>query len=144
MQTTNSSCFYYPPKNVKSAKILLVPPKMQINYDAIQQFIFSNIAIAISAFSLLLFVKLQLLIVFASFLVSIHFFQYCNSNIGHRPFLYCSLLQLLILFASFLVSALSFLIKFSKVIAFPTFALFRSQRRKRKDFRYCLLLTFRA
>ena len=55
---------------IQSAKILLLPPKYEIIicHPIIQ---FSNIAIAILDFSLLLLVKLSLLILFASFLVSV-------------------------------------------------------------------------
>ena len=52
-------------KVVQSAKILLLPPKYEIIIH------FSNIAIAILDFSLLLLEKLSLLILFVSFLVSV-------------------------------------------------------------------------
>ena len=61
-------------RKVQSAKILLLPPKYEIimlpyNHS------FSNNAIAILDFSLLLLVKLSLLILFASFLVLCFFFD---------------------------------------------------------------------
>jgi hypothetical protein len=62
----------------KSAKILLLPPKYEIIMLP-SKHLFSNIAIAILDCSLLLFVKLSLLILYASFLVSVLCFFFDGS-----------------------------------------------------------------
>ena len=55
---------------------IIATTKIRNNYGAIRSFKISNIAIAILDFSLLLLVKLSLIILFASFLVSVLCFFY--------------------------------------------------------------------
>ena len=65
-------------RQVQSTKTLLLPPKYKINiYSAIQSFIFPILRIL--DFFLLLIVKLSLFILFASFLVSVHDSDSCQS-----------------------------------------------------------------
>ena len=65
---------------------IIATTKIQNNYGAIKSLIFPNIAIAILDFSLLLIVKFSLLILFASFFVSVLCFFYgCLSKIIALP-----------------------------------------------------------
>ena len=63
---------------IKSANILLLPSKYEI--IVVPSNHYSNIAIAILHFFLLLLVKLSILILFASFLVSVLSFFFDGSN----------------------------------------------------------------